>query len=85
MTDLQRGLVGALEIRAEEFEEKTGIPCRLTVKAGDLKLEVERSVALFRIFQEALTNVARHAQGTEAEAADLVKYAVREGLTSLEG
>jgi len=54
-------------MHAEEFEEKTGVPCRLTVKAGDLKLDWERSTALFRIFQEALTNVARHARATEVK------------------
>jgi signal transduction histidine kinase len=59
------GLVGAMELYAEEFEEKAGIPCKLIVSVEDLKMDRERSVALFRIFQEALTNVMRHSQATE--------------------
>lgn len=59
------GLVGAIELYAEEFEENSGIPCKLSVCIEDLNMDRERSVALFRIFQEALTNVKRHSQATE--------------------
>jgi len=59
------GLVGAMELYAEEFEEKSGIPCKLSGCVKELKMDRERSVALFRIFQEALTNIMRHSQATE--------------------
>lgn len=59
------GLLAALEWQAQEFQTRTGIRCRLTTNVEELELDTERSTALFRIFQETLTNVARHAQATE--------------------
>jgi signal transduction histidine kinase len=60
------GLVAALEWHAQEFESRTGIMCRIRRQgtARDADVDAERSTALFRIFQEILTNVARHAQAT---------------------
>jgi signal transduction histidine kinase len=55
------GLLPALEWQAHEFQKRTGIECALNLKETDFKLDTERSTALFRIFQEILTNVARHA------------------------
>lgn len=56
------GLVAALEHEAGEFEGQTSIPCRLHV-APDLPIPGEAtSTAVFRVFQEALTNVKRHAE-----------------------
>ncbi len=55
------GLVAAIEWQAEEFQERTGITCRVTVDPVDLTVEKDRSTAIFRIFQETLTNIARHA------------------------
>ena len=57
----QLGLVAALEWQAEEFSERSGVSCQVTAPGGDFDLDEERSTALFRIFQEALTNVHRHA------------------------
>jgi signal transduction histidine kinase len=56
------GLFDALEWHAEEFEKRTGIRC--TIKAPRQRLEVgpDLGIALFRICQESLTNVARHAR-----------------------
>jgi PAS domain S-box-containing protein len=62
------GLVAALEWQAEEFSKKTGIPCVFRSNVRQLDLEPDRSIAVFRIFQEALTNVARHAEATKVEA-----------------
>src|ERR671931_52129 len=58
------GLVAALEWHAEEFEKRTGVRC--TVKAPRQRFEVgpDLAIALFRICQETLTNVARHAHAT---------------------
>ncbi len=59
------GLVAAVEWAAEEFQARTGTECSVSVPPGDLSLDPERATALFRIFQETLTNVARHANATE--------------------
>ncbi len=59
------GLVAAVEWAAEEFQARTGTECSVSVPPGDLSLDPERATALFRIFQETLTNVARHANATK--------------------
>jgi PAS domain S-box-containing protein len=59
------GLVPAVEWAAEDFEARTGTKCRPDLPATDLVIDPERATALFRIFQETLTNVARHAEATE--------------------
>ena len=63
----QLGFVEALEWEVGRFQERSGIVCRLTADVGALQLEPRRSIALFRLVQEALTNVARHAQATKVD------------------
>ncbi len=58
------GLVASIEWQAQQFETHTGIRCQLFLPEKDLVLDKERSTAIFRIFQETLTNVARHAGAT---------------------
>ena len=58
------GLVAAIEWQAEEFENRTGIRCKLRVVPEDPIVDPDRSTAIFRILQETLTNVSRHAQAT---------------------
>jgi signal transduction histidine kinase len=53
------GLVAALENQASEFESRTGIRCRCQFN-GEIELSGDLSTTIFRICQEALTNVARH-------------------------
>jgi two-component system sensor histidine kinase UhpB len=77
------GLLAALEWQAREFQERTGIECDFRANVEDLDWHDERATALFRIFQEALTNVARHAAATRVEvrverAADGVKLTVHD-------
>jgi PAS domain S-box-containing protein len=62
------GLTAALEWQAQEFEGRTGVHCRVTLPEELNALDSERSTAIFRIFQESLTNVARHANATRVEA-----------------
>ena len=62
------GLEAALQYEARRFQERTGIPCQIRLPEIELTLPAEHSTALFRIFQECLTNVARHARATNAEA-----------------
>lgn len=61
------GLRAALEWQAEEFTRRTNIPCTVRADAADLHLERDLATAVFRIFQEALTNVARHANATRVD------------------
>ena len=65
---LDLGLAAALEWQAQEFQARSGIRCKLRLPAqGAVAPNV--STALFRIFQETLTNIARHAGATRAEVA----------------
>jgi PAS domain S-box-containing protein len=61
------GLEAAVEWQAQEFERRTGLRCQVRSLLPDLHLERDVSTALFRIFQEALTNVARHAAATRVD------------------
>ena len=57
------GLVAALEWQASEFTRRTGIACHFQAPAGEEPtLTQDQSVSLFRILQESLTNVTRHAK-----------------------
>lgn len=62
------GLVAALRWQAREFEKRTGIRCRPRLPAQQLVLDGELSTAVFRAFQEILTNVARHARANSVKA-----------------
>lgn len=62
------GLTAALEGQAQEFENRTGIRCIVVLPREQLALDSAHSTAMFRIFQESLTNVARHAQATRVNA-----------------
>jgi len=55
------GLSAAIDWQVREFERRSGISVVLTMPEEDLAIERERATALFRILQEVLTNVARHA------------------------
>jgi PAS domain S-box-containing protein len=55
------GLVAAFEWHAQQFEEHTGIVCRFDSLVDDGGLDREQATAVFRIFQEAMTNILRHA------------------------
>ena len=56
------GLEAAVEWQAQEFQHRTGIACDTTIRPRNMALSPEQSTALFRILQETLTNVARHAK-----------------------
>jgi PAS domain S-box-containing protein len=61
------GLVEAIEWEAGQFQARTGIICRCDCSLENLELSQAQSTAVFRIFQEALTNVLRHAQATSVD------------------
>ena len=59
------GLSAAIEWQAEEFTSRTGIACDIRTDPPEIKLSEELSVAVFRIFQETLTNIVRHARASK--------------------
>lgn len=65
-TVLDMGIVSALEWLVDEFIERSKIPCGLRV-AGEMPLDERRATALFRIVQESLTNISRHAEASAVE------------------
>jgi signal transduction histidine kinase len=58
------GLAAALEWQANEFQNQTGIKCDVRADLNELQLDQNLNTALFRIFQETLTNIIRHAGAT---------------------
>lgn len=69
------GPLAAIEWQAEEFTRRTAIPCTVAAPARWPPVDDARSTALFRVLQEALTNVARHAQASSVR----VRVAVEDG------
>jgi PAS domain S-box-containing protein len=63
------GLVAALEWQAGEFQSRTGITCKLDLPEGLSTLGKDQATAMFRIFQETLTNIGRHAHATKVRVA----------------
>ncbi len=61
------GLRAALEWQLQEFQERAKIECQFHSDLDELHLDTARSTAVFRILQEVLTNVARHARATRVE------------------
>ncbi|HEY3326249.1 MAG TPA: PAS domain S-box protein [Novimethylophilus sp.] len=62
------GLLAAMEWQVQEFCENTGIDCKLTKPASvDIDLDSERATAVFRILQEAITNITLHSGATQAQ------------------
>lgn len=61
------GLAEAIEWQAQQFQDRTGIICRCDCSVDDFAFDAEESTAIFRILQEALTNVMRHAMATAVE------------------
>jgi signal transduction histidine kinase len=75
---LDQGLNAALEWQAHEFERHAGIPCRFQTNDEEIELDAGQATGVFRVFQEALTNVAKHAH---AKHVDVQVFADGEHVT----
>ena len=64
---LDFGIVAAIEWQAIEFEKQLGIPCHVFSSDNDIDLPPEQSSALFRIFQESLNNISKHAHASTVQ------------------
>jgi signal transduction histidine kinase len=62
------GLCKALKWHTKEFQKRTRIECELTIIPENIELDPERSITLFRIYQEALTNVIRHSKANRVKS-----------------
>jgi PAS domain S-box-containing protein len=60
------GLAVTLQAYVRDFGQRTGIKCGLRLEPEEIVLDEERSIAVFRIVQEALTNIIRHATASRA-------------------
>lgn len=76
----QLGLPAAVEWLAQDFARRTGIHCTATILPTSGAITDELATAIFRIVQEALTNVLRHAGGTRVD----VELGVKSGCVTLE-
>jgi signal transduction histidine kinase len=61
------GLLPAITWQARKFENRTGIKCEVLSNLQNIKLDQNRDTDIFRIFQETITNIYRHAKATHVE------------------
>ena len=73
------GLIAAIESDVHTFEERTGVECDLSFPSDTLTFGSEVDAAIYRIVQEAMTNVARHSDATRLE----IKLRQNDGVASL--
>jgi signal transduction histidine kinase len=86
------GLSAAIEWQAKDFQQHTGIVCEVHTDPEEISINSEISTAVFRIFQETLTNITRHSRATRVkvdliQSRDILKLQVRDngrGITSEE-
>jgi PAS domain S-box-containing protein len=76
---LDAGIVSAIEWQARRFEARSGIPCLVVAPETPLHLSDAQAIGLFRVLQEALTNVMRHAQAHSLE----IRLTVEDGMLAL--
>jgi two-component system sensor histidine kinase UhpB len=70
------GLVATIEIEAHEFTKRTGTPCKVIKSSEHLDISKEQSITLFRVFQETLNNIMKHATASHVRVQILKEDAV---------
>jgi signal transduction histidine kinase len=86
------GLIAAIEWQAKDFQRHTGIVCEVLAEPEEMNINSEISTAMFRIFQETLTNITRHSGATRVtvnlvQTDDVLKLQVHDngrGITAEE-
>lgn len=66
-TVLDLGIVDAIDWQLEEFQRQSGLDCRFETNQTEVTMTSEQSMTLFRIFQEALSNIGKHAHAKHVE------------------
>lgn len=61
----ENGLLDAMEWQGQQFTESTGTPLHFTCNEKIVKLSQESATCIFRVYQESLTNIMRHAMATK--------------------
>jgi len=74
------GLAAALDWQTRDFEKRTGIRCEWSMPLTPIPIGPDQATALFRIYQEILTNVVRHAQASNIR----IRYNISAGWFVLE-
>ena len=64
---LDLGILPGVEWLVDEFQKRSGIRCEVKVEDGEIDLAEDRAIVLFRILQESLTNISRHADARNVE------------------
>lgn len=77
---LDCGIVAAVQWQAKEFSDRTGIVCKVFCATDEISLDSDLAIAIFRVFQETLTNISKHANASRIQ----VKLVELEGLIFLE-
>lgn len=77
---LDLGIVAAIAWQAQEFEKQLAIPCVIDGPEDDIDLSPDQANGLFRIFQETLTNISKHAGATRVD----VRLAIEEDSVALD-
>ncbi|OPY05071.1 MAG: Sensor histidine kinase LiaS [Syntrophaceae bacterium PtaB.Bin038] len=77
------GLAVAIDWLAQDFQKRTGIKCTVSIDPGELQLDADMSFSIYRIVQETLTNISRHAEASRVtislrQSADRVELVVRD-------
>jgi two-component system, NarL family, sensor histidine kinase UhpB len=83
---LELGIVAALDWQSKEFEKQMDIPCHFVTNDPDAKGNAEQATTLFRICQEAMSNIAKYAKATRVDVAllfgkeDIKMYVTDDGV-----
>jgi signal transduction histidine kinase len=77
---LDCGIIAAVQWQAKEFSDRTGIACKVSCVNDEVALDSDLAIAVFRVFQETLTNISKHANASRVQ----VKLVELEGLILLE-